>query len=543
MKRILFIISLSVFALTTKAQSHGLRISRDSIVNTLSSKLSRIDNVVKLRKKDSINIFTSIHIKDTRKYMSLSPGLRYLTDNLDDYYSDDIEFVEALDELIEYVRNDSLRSMSRYLIKYSLNTGKREAALKKVKDVYLTDSLRCKSYKYLPSRNIDKDSLARICSDLEDVNELLAFIDKDKSYEWIKKISRDSVNLSIKNASNDSLNLWVKNGRKESYRFWIKNTQNDSIGAWIQTTKNKALKIILDFDVYQESKKGEKSVLKYRPINLIDSSMLKVGKLYPYKRIPTKWRYASIVNMGLTQGKVANWQEGGENSIAGLLDVKAFCTYKFENITWENNLNYRYGLMQSGDEQTKKTEDLMEFNTKWGVRFYNNWYFSTMFNFRTQILKGYNYLENDIKEMVSGIMSPGYILFSLGLDYKPSDKLSVLISPFTGKYTIVMDTLNVDATKYGIKKGEKIKRELGSYFKAMHKWKIADDISLDNEMGIFYGYEGGIDETDIDWKTTLDMKVNYFISTKIFTHVLYDKTVSKRLQFKEIFNIGVTYHF
>ena len=39
------------------------------------------------------------------------------------------------------------------------------------------------------------------------------------------------------------------------------------------------------------------------------------------------------------------------------------------------------------------------------------------------------------------------------------------------------------------------------------------------------------------------MKVNYFVTTKIFTHVLYDKTVSKKLQFKEILNIGVTYHF
>lgn len=545
MKRLLFVIILSSCFFILKAQTDTLSISRNFSTEKLSINHSLINKAIKLSDKYNIKNYTltNIHIKDKRKNMKLSPGLRYLTNYFDDYSSNDIVFTEALDELVKYLRNDSIKIMSEYMMKYSQTTHKKEAAFKKVKKQFIEDSLRCESYKHLPLNRLNKDSLDQLCFHLDNIAFLLEYIEKDKNYEWIKKISRDSVQLSIKNAGNDSLKLWVKNGRRESHRFWIKNSQNDSIGAWIQTTKNKALRIILDYDVYQESKKDDKFVVKQPPINLIDSSLFKIGKLYPYQRIYTKWRYASILNMGLTQGKLANWQEGGENSVAGLLDIKAFCNYKFRNIAWENTINYRYGLMQSGDEQRKKTEDLLELNSKWGMRFYHDWYFSTMFNLKTQLLNGYDYFEDDKKDMISTLMSPGYLLFSVGIDYKPSDKLSILISPFTGKFNIVTDTARIDVSKYGIKKGKMMKKELGSYVKAIYKWKISDDIRLDNEMGVFYGYEGQADETDIDWKTSLDMKVNYFISTKIFTHILYDETVSKKLQFKEIFNIGVTYHF
>jgi len=543
MNRYLLIIILSLVSFSASAQLDSLVIFRDINLMQRTSMTKWNEVLVRLSKQDSIKYGTpkSISFHDKRN-LSLTPGLRYLAESLDDYESNNLEYIEAIEELVRYVRNDSVRNMSEYLKKYANTTRKREDALKKVREYWKKDSLKLAARKLFRS-TANKDSIEQRRFESEDVAHLLKFIDDDKSYKWIRKISRDSTLLAIKNSAGDSLNLWVKSGRKESYRFWIKNAQNESIGAWLQTSPDKSLRILVDYDVFQQSLNEDKLEAKQPPITLIDSSLYTFGKLYPYKRIPTKWSYASIVNVGLTQGHVANWQEGGESSIAGLIDIKAFCDYKHKKSTWENTINYRYGLMQSGDEQTKKTEDLMEYNSKFGLKFYRNWYFSTMFNFKSQITNGYNYLEDDKKEIVSRFMSPGYFLFSIGLDYKPSKNLSVLISPFTGKYTIVTDTARVDVTKYGIRAGEMVKREIGSYVKTIHKWQIDNDIKMDNELGIFKSYEGQSGEIDIDWKLSLEMKVNYFVTTKIFTHVLYDKTVSKKLQFKEILNIGVTYHF
>jgi len=526
----------------TYAQDYGFLVRDSLLIKPISSEFKPIINSIDVQYLDSLyNIHAKkIIYRDTRN-LNLEPRLRYLTESLRDYSSDDMEFMESIEELSKYARNDSVRYMANYLVNYIKSTSRREKAIKKISEQLRKDSLEYSAYKHLP-KNKYNHFFETKAAENKDVSELLSFVKRDSSYKWIRKISRDSVLLSLKNASNDSLKLWVKNGRESIHRFWIKNAQNDSIGSWVQTRPDNSLRIIVDYDVYQQSKTDNKRIIKQHLIVIVDTNITKIGKLYPYKWIDTKWRYASTVNIGLTQGKHANWKEGGENSVSGLLDIDAFANYKYKGISWDNTLKYRYGLMQSGDEQTKKTEDLFEINSKVGVKFYNDWYFSTMLNFKTQLFKGYDYLEDDKKDIVSAFMSPAYILLSLGLDYKPSSNLSVLISPFTGKYTIVSNTKDVDPVKFGIKEGESIKREVGSYVKTIHKWNIVKDINLNNEMGLFYSYEGA-DELDVDWKTTLEMKVNYFISTRIFTHVLYDRTVSKKFQFKEILNIGVTYNF
>lgn len=544
MKKLLLIIFVVISSFSIKAQAYATVIERDSIQTEAGINLKLLETPIKFSENFSFDILfkDKIKLKDNRKNLSLNPGLRYFANDLETYESDDFEFIEALGVLSRFIRNDSVRKMASYMKKYTLNTAKREAALRKIQKKYKLEKIRYESLVRNSPRK-QRDSIELLKSNLDNLDFLVNMMTKDESYEWIKKISRDSVQLSVKNATDDSLNLWVKNGRKHFYRFWIKNTQKDSIGAWIQTTNDNSLKIIVDHDVYQESMKDETAKTKKPTIVLVDSSLFKIENLYPYQRIHTKWRYASILNFGLTQGKVANWQKDGENSIAGLLDLMAFCNYKYRTVSWENTLKYRYGLMQAGDEQTKKTEDLLELNSKFGLKAYNYWYFTTLFNFKSQLFNGYDYLEDDKREKVSAFMSPAYILASIGLDYKPSKSLSAMISPFTGKYTIVSDSLTVDPTKYGIKKGETVKSELGFYFKLIHDWKISNKIKLDNEFGAFYAYGEESNEVDIDWKTTLEMKINYFISTKIFTHILYDKTISKKLQFREILNIGFTYHF
>lgn len=543
MKKLLLLIIIAISGLAAKAQTDDIILQKDSIVNEYKRNLPLLNEKIEFSDKFSFNrlLDKKIYIKDTRKDLNLDPGLRYFAYDLDTYESDDLEFVEALGLLSKYVKNDSVRRMASYMQKYAESTAKHEAALKEVKSIYKKLSIK-RNKMLLSSPRKNKDSIELLKSKLEDLDYLVNLVEKDESYDWIKKISRDSVQLSLKNYTNDSLNLWVKSGRKHFYRFWIKNLQNDSIGAWVETTKDNAIKIIVDHDVYQESMKDEHTTTKKPLIVLIDSSFMKIKDLYPYEIYYTKWRYASIVKFGLNQGKLANWQKDGENSIAGSLDFNTFCNYRYRNVSWENNLNYKYGIMQAGDEQLKKTEDLLEINSKFGLKAYNFWYFTTLFNFKSQLFNGYDYLDDDKREVVSSFMSPAYILASIGLDYKPSKDLSVMISPFTGKYTIISDTLNTSPIKYGLKQGETVKSELGFYFKTIYNWKISDKIKLANEFGSFYAYDGDSNEIDIDWKTTLEMKINYFISTKIFTHILYDKTVSKKLQFKELLNIGFTYY-
>ena len=471
-----------------------------------------------------------------------NPALRYAVGNLELSESEDIRLNDAVDILLDYVRNDSIRNMVNYIKDYIKITSKREIALKKVKQKLRLDSIDFETNTLLLKRP-SIESYYNKTYNSEDLKKLVSFVERDSVFMWMREVSRDSVLLSIKNSTNDSINLWINSGKVDFYRFWIKNSYKDSIGAWIQTIPGKSLKIVVDDDVYQESLLAEKK--KPRKVLIskkIDDEYWKLGKIYPHKRILKYWKHGTIANLGFTQGHLENWSGGGESAISGLLDIDAAVNYKNGNITWDNKAGYRYGLIKIGDEDGfRKNEDLFELETKLGVKAFRKWYYSAMFSLKTQFFNGYNYPDKETP--ISAFLSPGYMIFSAGMDYKPSDKLTLLISPITGKFTIVSDTNKIDQTRYGVEKGKKLKQETGAYIQSTHKWQISSNIKMINEAGLFTNYHDHPENIDINWKMTVEMKVNYFIVTKIFTHLIYDTDVLSKLQFKEILNFGVSYRF
>ena len=46
--------------------------------------------------------------------------------------------------------------------------------------------------------------------------------------------------------------------------------------------------------------------------------------------------------------------------------------------------------------------------------------------------------------------APGYVLLSLGFDYKPVDGLSIFVSPITSRWTIVRDDSLSAKGAYGV---------------------------------------------------------------------------------------------
>ncbi len=58
-------------------------------------------------------------------------------------------------------------------------------------------------------------------------------------------------------------------------------------------------------------------------------------------------------------------------------------------------------------------------------------------SFKTQMTAGYNYPNTEDK--ISDLLAPEYLLFSLGMDYKPTPGFSLFLSSLTSKNTIVND--------------------------------------------------------------------------------------------------------
>jgi hypothetical protein len=274
------------------------------------------------------------------------------------------------------------------------------------------------------------------------------------------------------------------------------------------------------------------------------------------------WKIGGIISLNLTQVSLTNWSAGGENSLSvnGILSL--FANLKKGNSTWDNSLDLGYGFLQQGKADARKTDDKIDFTSKYGQKAFKNWYYAGLVNFKSQMTAGYNYPDDSTK--ISNFLAPGYLLGSIGMDYKPSEVFTLFISPVTMKMTLVNDQPLADAGAFGVEaaildtagnvitKGENSRAEYGGYLRALLKKDIMKNINLQTKLELFSNYAEESGNIDVNWEILISMKVNKFISATISTQLLYDHDidiidsdgkVGPRTQFKEVLGVGLNYTF
>jgi flagellar biosynthesis regulator FlbT len=502
-------------------------------------------NRLKHNKTDSLKHFAHDSAMDKIKdplYHIQNVGFRFIVRELaadfapQKHQTDSVR--NAVNTLLNYVGNDSIRSMVFYLKDY-IEKRKTEEALREVKKQIELEKVL--SYQPdLPAVTETESMTWRT----EALNELYKYVEDDPVHQWIREISRDSVFLGVRNYMNDSVKFWINNGKQDYKRFWLKKNKRDSIGIWLQNTSDKSIRILVDDDVYQQSVqrtkvRGTRVILESQ--DRVDQ--YKLAKLGKYKRYSQIWNVGAIVGLSFNQGHVSDsWSRGGESSIATASTLDAFANYKNGKHTWDNSLKVKYGLIKSGDNGFRKNEDLVELNTKYGQKAVKNWYYSAQFNLKTQMVKGYTYSTSG-RNLKSNFFAPAYIIASIGMDYKPNKNLSVLLSPLSSKYTIVRDTANIDQTAFGVDKDKKVKKEIGSYVNISYDLKFWHDLELKNKLTLYSNYSKKPKNVDVDWELSLVMPINQYLSSKVSTHLISDDDTGSKVQFKENFSIGVSYRF
>ncbi len=270
------------------------------------------------------------------------------------------------------------------------------------------------------------------------------------------------------------------------------------------------------------------------------------------------WNNSGVFSLNMAQSSFTNWSAGGQNSVAlnGLVNLTA--NYKRDKSAWDNALTLGYGKMiQKGNNLGwVKTDDRIDFQSKYGYQASEKWFYTALGSFKTQMDKGFNYPDTDNK--ISDLLSPAYLLFSLGMDYKPDPHFSMFLSPLTSKNTIVLDDQLSAAGAFGVDPGKHFRGELGAYANlAWKKDEIIKNVNFLTKLDLFTNYLHKPQNIDISWEALLVLKVNEFISATINTLLLYDDDIlikvgedtagnaqmGKRVQFKEVIGVGLTYKF
>ncbi|WP_289054916.1 DUF3078 domain-containing protein [Carboxylicivirga marina] len=260
------------------------------------------------------------------------------------------------------------------------------------------------------------------------------------------------------------------------------------------------------------------------------------------------WTLKGTENILLAQGYVENWVKGGESSISLGSDLRLMANYKKGKHEWDNYIIHKIGVVSTENDPGRVNNDLIEINTKYGHQASEKWYYSFLYNFKTQFFNGYEKDDVDREEPISGFFAPAYMSFAVGMDFKPDDKFTLLLSPITTRITIVADTVKYKEENYGIPKGKNYNAVNGISVVNNFAYQISREIKLSSRLDAFYQYLGKVKDNEdrqvqIDWEVIMDMRINRFLSTRLLGQVRYFTNESTRVQVRESFNITFSYTF
>ncbi len=263
---------------------------------------------------------------------------------------------------------------------------------------------------------------------------------------------------------------------------------------------------------------------------------------------PNFWTKSGKAYLQFTQNYISgNWYKGGEsnNTLLSGLTIEANYNDK-QKVQWDNKLEWNLGFLSSRSDtlhKYKTNTDLVRLTSKLGLQAVKNWYYTLQAEFYTQLFPSY---KSNNPDVISNFLSPAYLKFDIGMDYKRSTKkytVSAVLAPLSYKMTYVAKD-EVNETSFSVDEGKKFKHDLGSNVQVTSSWKIITQVEWESRISYFTTYQ----KSQAEWENTFNFNLNRYLSTKLFLHARFDDGVSKKegynyFQLKELLSFGLSYNW
>jgi hypothetical protein len=70
-----------------------------------------------------------------------------------------------------------------------------------------------------------------------------------------------------------------------------------------------------------------------------------------------------------------------------------------------------------------------------------------------------------------------------------------------------------------------------------------ENIQMENIITLYSDYLANVGNIDIDYQTNIHFKVNKSIKMQMTFHTIIDDNASSKIQFRQLFGLGVNYNF
>ncbi|MDG2062929.1 MAG: DUF3078 domain-containing protein [Flavobacteriaceae bacterium] len=261
-----------------------------------------------------------------------------------------------------------------------------------------------------------------------------------------------------------------------------------------------------------------------------------------------RMKFYGNTRFNFNQAYFSNWISGGESALTLLYGLDYNFNYSDRNgFVWDSNLLLSIGTTYiSGSKFLKKADDRFEINSLVGKQINRFWNYSGFLNFKTQLLPGFRYYNqdgNEMREKVSQFLSPSILQGGLGFYYKKTDFFWLNMSPISARIIIASKNytreLENDSKYFGVDFNKRSKFFFGALISGFYKKEIMKNIIWETKYSVYVNYLEKTKNIDFDWDTNLRFKVNSKISGNFILHLLYDDDLLGRLQVRELLGLGI----
>lgn len=270
------------------------------------------------------------------------------------------------------------------------------------------------------------------------------------------------------------------------------------------------------------------------------------------KRI--NWLHTFNLALQLSQAYLSpNWYQGGNDYLAFfgnfLWDVQLNNVY-YPNLIFQSTVSYKLGINSTLNDQYHKysvSQELFQYNLKFGYKAAKKWYYSFTTVFKTQFLHAYPANSN---QLMAAFLSPGELNLGIGMTYnyeKPDKTMtfSMSLAPLSYNLKTCIDD-KVDHTQLSMNPGQRIKNEYGSNAEFNFYWAFRDNISYKSRLFLFTDYRNFTG----DWENSFNFQFSKLFSTQLYLYFRYDSASDshiapkwKKWMLKEILSVGLSYTF
>jgi hypothetical protein len=261
-----------------------------------------------------------------------------------------------------------------------------------------------------------------------------------------------------------------------------------------------------------------------------------------------RMKFYGNTRFNFNQAYFSNWISGGESALTLLYGLDYNFNYSDRNgLVWDSNLLLSLGTTYvSGSKYLKKADDRFEINSLVGKQINTYWNYSSFLNFKTQLLPGFKFFNQDgeeLRERVSQFLSPAILQAGLGFYYKKNQDFWVNMSPVSARMIIVSkkftQELEAESKYFGVDFNKRSKFFFGALISGFYKKEIMENIIWENKFSVYVNYLEKTENVDFDWNSNMRFKVNSKISGNFILHLLYDDDLIGKLQVRELLGLGI----